>query len=374
MPFRRLSTLLPLAGAALAGCAAPAAAQGGDGPPWTGGAGVRLESYAFRDADLVGIERISLLTVPLAAEARVGRGVRVTLAGGFASARLTRADGGESALGGLTDTELRVAVPLAGDWLTLTGVAVLPTGKETLSAEELEVAAIVASDLLPFAVSHWGSGGGIGASLSVARRFGAVGVGASGGYRASREYRAFEGGGAAYRPGNEAFLRLAVDRALGPGTATLQAGAHRYAHDELEGGSLYRSGGRYQLIGSYALSGRGRAGVVYAGVLHRENGTRLAAPSLDLPSQDLVLLGGGLRLPVGRGAVLPGVDGRIFHAADGVGQGWGIGAGASAEVPAGGVTLVPSARLRLGRVVVVEGAESPFTGVELGFTLRRGRR
>jgi hypothetical protein len=360
----------------LALAAAPAArAQEGPAPPWTGAAGVRVERYAFVDAQQVGIDGISLLTVPLAAEAWVGRRVRVTLVGGFAAARLTRADGGTATLTGPVDTELRVSVPLAGDWITLTGVAVLPTGKESLSAEELEVAGIVASDLLPFAISHWGSGGGAGASLALARRVGSVGVGVSGGYHAGREYHAFAGAGGAYRPGDEAFLTLAVDRAVGGGRATLQAGAHHYAHDELEGGNLYRSGDRYQLIGSYAFEGRGRtSGVVYAGALHRENGARLAQLAQDLPAQDLVLLGAGLRLPLRRGILLPSVDGRIFRSADGVGQGFGLGAGAQAEWPAGAVTLLPSARVRWGRVLVLEGAESAFTGLEVGFGVRRGRR
>lgn len=361
-------------GCLLALGAAPAAAQPDDGPPWRGAAGVRLETYAFGQAETVGIDVVSLLTVPFAAEARVAGRVHVALSGAFATARLARPDGGEATLSGLTDTELRVSVPVVGDWLTVTGTAVLPTGKETLSAEELEVAAVIASDLLPFAISHWGSGGGIGAGVSATRRWGAVGVGASGGYRASREYRAFQDG-AAYRPGDEAFLRVAVDRAVGPGRATLQAGIHRYAHDELEGGNLYRAGDRYQLIGSYAFTGARRtSGVVYAGLLHRQNGATLADFSEDFPAQNLLLVGTGLRVPVRRGALLPSVDARLLRSEDGVGQGWGVGAGASAEWPAGAVTLVPSARLRYGRVLVLEGAESRFTGVELGFTLRRGTR
>lgn len=363
--------LLPLLLALAA--AAPAAAQVGDGLPWTAGAGVRMESYAFSKAEQVGIDRVSLTTIPLAAEVRVAGRVRVGVSSAFASAALRRADGTESTLAGLTDTELRLAVPLRGDWITLTGVAVLPTGKERLSEGEMEVAAVVASDLLPFAVSHWGSGGGIGASLAVARRFGTVGLGASGGYRASREYQAF-GEGPAYRPGDETFIRLAVDRSFGAGKATLQASAHRFAHDRLDGGNLYRAGDRYQLIGSYAFAGGRRAsGVVYAGVLHRENGASLAELAGDVPSQDLYLAGAGARLRLGRAALLPSVDARVFRAADGVGQGYGVGVGASAEVPAGAVVLVPSARLRLGDVLVRDQVRSAFTGMELGLTLRRGR-
>lgn len=373
--MRKTVTRWLLSPCLLALAAAPrAAAQGGDGSPWTAGGGVRMERYGFGEAGAVGIDGVSLVTVPLWAEARVAGRVRVTLSGAFATATLRRADGSDASMSGLTDTELRVAVPVVGEWMTVTGVAVLPTGRARLSAEEMEVAAVVASDLLPFAVSNWGSGGGIGANLSAARRFGAVGVGVAGGFRASREYQAFDADGPAYRPGDETFVRLAVDRSFGAGKATLQASGHRFAHDQLGGGNLYRSGNRLQLIGSYAFAGGPRSsGVVYAGVLHRENGSSLADLSADLPAQDLYLVGAGARLARGRGALLPSVDGRIFRSADGVGQGYGVGVGASAEVPAGAVVLVPSARLRLGSVLVREGAESPFTGMELGFTLRRGR-
>jgi hypothetical protein len=355
--------------------ASPAAAQRADGLPWTAGAGVRMESYAFADADRVGIDQVRLVTVPLVTETRVAGRVRVGIAGAWASAALRHPDGTESTLSGLTDTELRLSLPLAGDRVMVTGFAVLPTGKERLSEEEMQVGSVIASDLLPFSISHWGSGGGFGGSVALARRLGPVGVGASGGFRASREYQAFEGEGAAYRPGNEAFLRLAVDRSFGAGKATLLVSAHRYAHDRLDGGNLYRAGDRWQLIGSYSFAGGRRAsGVVYAGVLHRENGSSLAELAGDVPSQALYLAGAGARVTVGRGALLPSVDARVFRAADGVGQGYGVGVGASAEVPAGAVVLVPSARLRLGNVLVRDDSRSAFTGMELGFTLRRERR
>lgn len=357
----------------LALAAAPARAQGGGGgAPWAAAAGVRVEAYTFTRAQRVGIREVSLATVPLAADVSLGQGARLAVRGAFASGRLRRADGTEATLRGPTDTELALTLPLAGSWLALTGTAVLPTGQAELSGDELEVAAVVASDLLPFAVPHWGSGGGLGADVALARRFGAVGVGAAAGYRGSREYRAFQDGGAAFRPGSETFARLALSGSLGPVTATLQAGMQRFARDRMRGATLYRSGDRYQLAGSLAFGGGARAGgVLYAGVLHRGAGSRLADPARDLPPQALVQLGAGLRLPVGRGALLPGVDGSALLSRDGAGEGAGMGVGAAAELPAGGVTLVPSARLRVGRVAVAAGARSAFRGVELGLSLRR---
>jgi len=366
--FRLLVPLLCTAAPPLS-----AAAQESGTPPFSSAAGVRFERYDFSDAAAIGIGRVSLLTVPVGAETRAGP-IRLAVAGAFASGTLVRADGSEATLSGFTDTEVRATLPLAGDWLSVSGTAVLPTGRQRLSAEELEVAAVVASDLLPFAISHWGSGGGVGGSVALARRFGTMGVGVSGGYRASRGFRAFDDGAAAYRPGDERSLRVAVDRSFGGAKATVQLGMYRYTHDRLGGGNLYRSGDRYQAVGSYAFAGPGRStAVVYAGVLRREHGSRLADLAEGLPAQSLFLLGGGARIPLGRGALLPSADARVFRSSDGVGQGYGVGVGASADWPVGGTVLVPSARLRLGRVVVLDGVESAFTGMELGLTFRRRR-
>ena len=366
---------LTLALGALALLSAPAAGQGSGAAPWAGAAGARLESYAFADPAETGIDRVSLFTAPFAAEATVGRRAKVTVSGAFAAGRLVRADGSRATLTGLTDTEVRVAVPVVGEWMTLTGAVALPTGKDRLTADELEVAAVVASDLLPFAISHWGGGqlGGVG--LQAVRRVGTVGVTVSGGYRAPRASRAFEGSGGSYRPGGEAAFALALERAAGAGRATLEAGMSHSAADRLAGANLYRAGNRYFVTGSYAFAPPGRvSGVLYAGVLHREDGVALATISQALPAQDLALLGLGARVPAGRIALLPAIDGRLFRSADGGGQGYGVAAGGAVEIPAGALLLVSSARMRMGEVWISTGSRSRFTGAELGLTLRRGGR
>jgi hypothetical protein len=164
-----------------------------------------------------------------------------------------------------------------------------------------------------------------------------------------------------------------VDHTLGRSAkASLQLGMQRYDDDVLGGQNLYQSGNRYQAIGSLAFAAGARSsGAVYAGVSHREQGTFLDA-SREAPSQDLLLAGAGLRIPVGRGALVPGVDGRVFRSADGVGQGYATGAGAALELPLGGMTLVPSVRGRFGNVIARENAESAFTGVDAGLMVRFG--
>ena len=134
---------------------------------------------------------------------------------------------------------------------------------------------------------------------------------------------------------------------------------------------------------AFAMGLRGSA-LVYGGAYHRANGTLLVddsslAGATDSPSQQLFAGGLDLRLPVGRSAtLLPGVEGRAFRSADGVGQGWIASAGATLEFLLSGrrsnnrVAIAPTARFRVGHVIVEEGSESDLTGWEAGLTLSVG--
>ena len=340
--------------------------------PWHLGAGATYESYTFSEPAQVGIESLSLLAAPFGA--RVGlRGANLTVSGYFAEGTMTRADGSTTSVSGLTDTSLQLDVPIARETLILSGIVALPTGTPTLALEQAEVAGAFAADLLPFRVTNWGSGGAIGLATSLARRFGDFGMGLSVGYSVAQEFEPLSEDERAYQPGNELRVRAAFDRTVGrSGKASLQLTAYRYDEDVLAGQNLYRSGNRYSAIASHALPvGAGSSAVLYGGVLHRTEGT-FFDEAREAPAQDLVLAGAGLRMRVGAGALVPSVDGRLFRSADGIGQGYVSGVGASFEAPIGGMTLVPSVRGRFGNVIVREGAESAFSGIDAGVAVRFG--
>lgn len=360
-----------LIGAAAAALLSPAlsAAQL---PPWSGGTGAGYESYRFGDADAVGIRSLSLFTVPFGARSTVWEEVEVEIGGAFARGSLTAADGSSSSISGLTDTEVRVSSPVA-DGVILTAVAALPTGHASHTQEEAAVAGALAADLLPFRVSHWGSGGGLGLNAAYAREVNGYGLGVSAGYSMAGEFNPITSQGVGYRPGNELRLRAVVDRNVGPAAkASLQLTVQRYGDDRFAGENLYRSGNRYQAIGSYAFAvGYGANAVAYGGVLHRSRGAFLGDIQ-EAPAQDLFLLGGGARMPFRQGMLLPSVDLRLFRTADGLGQGFTTGVGTSAEWPAGRVTLAPTVRARFGRLLANENASSGFTGLDLGMFVRHG--
>lgn len=338
------------------------------------GAGAVFQSYRFGSADAVGVEEISLLTVPLAFSARSGGGTALDVRGAWAEGTLKRPGGASRSIAGVTDLEVSLTQTFGRDAVVLGVVGVVPTGKSAHSVEEADVVAAVAADLLPFRISSWGSGGGIGGSLAVARRMGDVGFGASVGYIVAGEFEPRVGESVAFQPGNLLRAAAVVDRNVG-GTAklALRLGFQRYGEDALEGTNLFRSGNRYEAIGSYAFpAGSRSSGIVYAGALHRDKGSYLTGVD-EAPSQDLLVTGAALRAPAAGGVLTPSADLRVYRRSDGVGQGYIGGVGVAMEWPTGGATLIPSARVRLGSIDVREGSSSGVTGFEGGMMIRFGR-
>lgn len=355
--------LLPLAGSAAT------AQQGGVAL----GGGVDFQSYAFSHADQVGIKSVSLLSVPLGVSLPLGR-LRLTVGSAWARGHLTRSDGTSATLAGMTDTQLALSLGL-GD-LTLSAFGLVPTGVSRLNQDQADVAGKVAAELLPFPLSNWGTGGGVGLGSNVDHRFGATSLGIGGAYIVGRAYDALDAADFSYRPGNE--LRLRAVLATRVGTASdfgLQLTVQKSADDRLNGQNLFRSGTRVEGLASYSLplGDRGSA-LLYGGALHRSAGTFLTL-SVPAAAQDLFLAGANLRLPLGRAVLVPIADFRLFRSADALGQGWVSGAGAGLELPlgSGGARLVPTVRGRFGGYQVQPGETSRLTGLDLGLMLRRGR-
>jgi hypothetical protein len=303
--------------------------------------GDRTPELHLGDPDAVGIESLSLTVLPFAAGARIGRGLRIEVSGAHASARLVRADGASTTVSGLTDSSIRATMPFGRDLVTLTGVAILPTGDQSHSLEEAQVAGLIASDLLPFRVTHWGSGGGAAANVAVARRVGQLGLGASVGYRIAAEFEPLQTEAFAYRPGDELRVRVAVDRSRSDDAkSSAQVTLYRYGNDRLDGRNLFQPGDRIEVVSSTTFpAGADATGVTYSAMVHRLQGAAPEGvadssplPLPEPPEQTLLLLGTGFRVPWLGAVLLPLAEVRAFRQADGVGQGVVGSAGTSAEL------------------------------------------
>ena len=357
-----------LAGLTALALAAPATAQ-----TTQVGAGILFQRYAFDDPSAASVETLTLTALPFTGTAWFGERVSLNVAGTWADGRMEDPDRGELSIQGLTDTQVTLTVAGRGGATSVTAVALLPTGVETQTLAESRVAGAVASELLPFAISNWGTGGGVGLSASTAHAVGPLGVGLSASYVVRREYTPLEAEQFAYRPGNVLRLAAAVDGSLGGATkGALRFTLYRHEDDLADDANLFRAGNRMEVLGSVGFPvGARSTGLVY-GIFHtRERGTYLATDA-SLSSQDLILVGGGVRGRVGQVILQPRLEGRLFRRDDGVEQGYDMGVGLDAEIPVGSMRWIPSVRAHRGNLEVRESVETSFTGLEFGLALRFG--
>ena len=360
-----------LFGAALLAAAGTSAAQAQS--PLTVGTGAYFESYRFGDASAAGFKSVSLLTVPIAAEVRIGSFARLGASTFFASGGATREDGTDFTISGLTDATVQLAIPVLRDRFTIAAAVNLPTGKSTYTEDEAQVAGIIAADLLPFRITNWGAGGSLDLSSQVAASMGGLNVGARIGYAMGQEFDLVEDGSFSYRPGNQLYGRLAVDGNVGDSRAAAQVTFYTFSDDQMNSQNLYKAGNRVQGVFTYSMPA-GRTGRLqtYVGALRREHGTFLDTSAEETPAQTMFFLGSGLRRPFGRGAIVPAVDLRLLRSSDGEGQGFVGGAGVSFELPMGSATFLPTARARFGNLLVRDGVESGITGFDVGAGIRFG--
>jgi len=349
-------------------------------------AGVDVQAFSFADPSAAGSKSVLLVAAPFAARLLALPALSIDALGAYARGSVRDAAGNTLTLSGFTDTEVRATVPFQGahNSLALTARALIPTGLVTMDQDQLAVAGLIASNLLPFRISTWGVGGGGGGEATATHAGERGSVGATVGYRVSGSFQPLAANAGRYRPGNEAALRLAAEQTVGgAGNLSLQLSAAQYSNDQWDGAGLLRPGMRIFALGGYtAPVGAAAAASFYGGALYRsgaalsESGAfaGLLAGAPAPPSETLLLAGGSLRLPWAQRVLVPALDVRALSRADGTGQGWLASLGGSAELPLGdsGARLVPSARVHLGRLLVASGVSSGVTGAELGLGITFG--
>lgn len=343
----------------------------------TVGGTLSFQGYSLDEAATLGVQNLRLISFRFAANAQVVDRLTLAVDGAWGKGSLGRASGTLD-VNGLTDTQLTLTY--APDlYFKFSGILIAPTGKDTQTLQESIVAGALASDLFPFDIANWGTGGGAGVNASVARPLGPVGAGLAVGLIAGREFEPLEGGQFAYRPGMLLRIVAAVDATVAEASkASLQLSFHRYGKDQVNGDNLFQSGNRFQAMGSMAFPlGAVSSGIVYAGVTHRQGGTLLAELPIaeESAGQNLFLLGAGLRRPLGNAVLQPDAELRVLRRADSAGEGIDLGVGATLEFRGPSGTFAPHARVHVGQLGVVAGNTGSLFGFEIGLTARvRGGR
>ncbi|MBW8771398.1 MAG: hypothetical protein JF589_16715 [Gemmatimonadetes bacterium] len=197
---------------------------------------------------------VSELAIPLFVSMPMGDRASFDIGTAYARAQVT--SGAErSDIAGLTDVQLRAQYTLGSDRLVLTGGINLPTGNESVSADQLAAASLIGSDFFAFPVSNMGTGLAITGGAAIAYPLGAWNLGAGASVRRSRAYEPFAVPGESFRyqPGNEVRLRVGVDRPVAEGRVAFGATYATFGRDDA-GGYAYNTGDRLIALGE--LTGR----------------------------------------------------------------------------------------------------------------------
>ncbi len=334
-----------------------------------------VEYYTTTFDSGLGTKTVSELVVPIGLVAPVSRRLNFDVGTYFVNARRTDAAGAEATLSGLTDVVARAAIALKPDVATVTFAVNLPTGQATLANEQLLVAGAVATDLIPYPVSSFGTGFNMTSGLAVAVPAGGWAVGLAGSYRYNGEYTPLSADSSlTLRPGSEFRVRFGADRLVGQGRFALGVTYSTFSRDEF-GADQARPGGRIISQVSWNVPvGRNSSVSFFAWDIHRSAGD--STPSLPALKQNTVAFGMQGSFMVARNQLRPSAEYRhqwAGSASSGFASAGSVfGLATRYYITAGRrATVIPGVRVDVGTIPVGTGSVS-FTGVSGSLGLRMG--
>ena len=335
--------------------------------------GVETRGLSFQTG--LGIKSVTEVAVPFGVVWTASPRLSFDLGGRYAAA--SRSDSsGSTSISGLTDIQVRGVYQIVQDIAVFTVGMTLPTGTTKLTAAQLPVAGVIASDLLPFPVANFGSGFNVTTGLALAVPVGGWAIGVAGSYRQNGSYTPLADTSLSYKAGGEFRLRAGADRIVGQSRISLGFTFSTFGEDDFGSSPIFQSGKRYigQASWSFPIGNFGLA--LYAWDLYRANGSVPISGSMT-EKRNVLALGAVGSIQMGRNVLRPQVEYRVHTI--GVSQlsdaGKLFSLGALLQMPLGDrFALLPVARFDAGNVVnPTSGSAVSFTGWDLGVSLRIGR-
>lgn len=331
--------------------------------------GFEARSVSF--AAGLGVKTISELAVPLGAMYNPSTRLAFDIGVRYASAsRTPEGAAAKGTVSGLTDVQVRAVYQVIPDVVMLTLAANLPTGKTKLTADELPAAGAVASELIPFPVTSFGTGANVTTGLAVAVPVAGWAVGLAGAYRLSGAFTPMSTVDSSYKPGGEMRFRVGADRVVGQGRVSLGFTYSTFSQDEFGGANIFQPGKRYisQAAWSFPVGNIGLS--LYAWDLYRTSGTVLLSSSTT-EKQNVLAAGLAASLQMGRSVLRPQIEFRKHTAGvdklAAAGQLLSLSARLSLPLSEA-LSLTPAVRFDTGNIV--SGATYGFTGWGLSIGIR----
>ena len=347
--------------------------------------GVGMDYMGYTLDEGLGADAVQLFMMPLAVRLPLSDAISLDVAATWAQGKVER-DDTRYTLQGLTDTRLKLSWS-ATPWALVSFGVSLPTGNSMHDGQEAIVASILSTDLLGFREATWGTGPALTSAVATARRVGAWGIGIAGAYSVRGEFEPSDAADLIYRPGNEARLRIGLDRNIANSTLTMGGTFMDYSSDQADGQNLFQAGRRMSFDATYAFRAAAGVWTVYVTDLIRENGdltlsvvndvgAEVRDTAIATAKQNLFVAGFVGSVSVGDGFIFrPHVDFRLQSRTepDGrdEGSGWMLSAGGDFPMRIfRGYDFFPKARLLYGSIIGGAGDGIRVIGAEFTGTVR----
>jgi hypothetical protein len=347
-------------------------------PAVTGAQERRVQSgFEFRTVSFdsgLGARSVRQLAIPFGVVIPLSPRFQIDAGVWYAQAERTEQGGASVTLSGLTDLQTRAVFEVVPDAVILTLSANLPTGHATLVGNEIDVAGAIASDMIPFPVTNFGSGFSLTSGVAFAMPVGSWAIGLAGSYRVNGEFQPLADTSGMYKPGGEMRLRLGVDRLLGQGRISLGLTWSDFSTDEFGGSGAYRSGSRYIPQVSLSIPLGNNSLAIYAWDVYRTAGEYVGSPTT-APKQNTLAAGAVLNLNRGRASLRPSLEIRKAWEDNNGMQDSGtlVSLGTRYNLPLGSrFTVVPSLRFDVGSIVGPSGEGVSLRGFSAGIALSTG--
>jgi hypothetical protein len=311
---------------------------------------------------------ISQLGVPFAVIVPFSDRFNIDISSSYANSQVKVPGTATSAITGFTDAQVRGNLTLGDNAAVLTLGVNLPSGQYKVPDGQQAAAGQIGNDFLIYPVTSMGNGlaatGGIGFAQSLGTWN--LGVGAS--FRYSTAFDAYQVQTSVLRftPGNEARIRVGLDRPVGDGSFNVSVTYSKFGKDQADSTS-FATGDRALAQAALAVPmGSGSDLLLSAWDLYRGVGQQLGASS---PWENVGNAGVAIGFQMGDLYVQPNIEERIWNV-DGNKAGLLTNAGVRLRFALAGLSVNPSATYSFGSLYTIGQPATDVTGFKASLLIR----
>jgi hypothetical protein len=311
---------------------------------------------------------ISQLGVPFAVIVPFSDRFNIDISSSYANSQVKVPGTATSAITGFTDAQVRGNLTLGDNAAVLTLGVNLPSGQYKVPDGQQTAAGQIGNDFLIYPVTSMGNGlaatGGIGFAQSLGTWN--LGIGAS--FRYSTAFDAYQVQTSVLRftPGNEARIRVGLDRPVGDGSFNVSVTYSKFGKDQADSTS-FATGDRALAQSALAVPmGSGRDLLLSAWDLYRGTGQQLGASS---PWENVGNAGVAIGFQMGDLYVQPNIEERIWNV-DGNRAGLLTNAGVRLRFALAGLSVNPSVTYSFGSLYTIGQPATDVTGFKASLLIR----